>query len=92
MLNEVSVPSDFCLNNTKIKKMTKYQDLKNKVKRSWRLKSAKVVPVIVGAMGMRKNITKILLSISGNITANKLQLDAVWGSVTMVKRALGRTL
>ena len=32
--------------------MAKYQDLKNKVKRSWNLKNAKVVPVIVGASGM----------------------------------------
>ena len=32
--------------------MTKYQDLKNEVKRSWKLKNAKVVPVKGGAMGM----------------------------------------
>ena len=41
--------------------MAKYQDLKIEVKRSWKLKSAKVVPVIVGATGMmRKNLTEIL--------------------------------
>ena len=34
--------------------MTKYQDLKNEVKRSRKLKNAKVGPVIVGAMGMMK--------------------------------------
>ena len=44
-----------------IKKMTKHQDLKNEVRRSWKLKNAKVVPVIVGAMGMMmKNLTEIL--------------------------------
>ena len=42
LLIEVSVPSDFCLNNTKIKKMTKYQGFKNEVKRSWKLKNAKI--------------------------------------------------
>ena len=34
--------------------MTKYQDLKHEVKRSWKLKNAKVVPV------MTKNLTEIL--------------------------------
>ena len=36
-LIEVAVPSDFDVNNTEIKKMTKYQDLKNEVKISWKL-------------------------------------------------------
>ena len=44
--------------------MIKYQDLKNEVKRSWKLKNPKVVPVIVGAMGMMtKNLTEILKTI-----------------------------
>ena len=34
--------------------MTKYQDLENAMKRSWKLKNAKVVPV------MMKNLTEIL--------------------------------
>ena len=34
LLIEVSVPSDFGVNNAEIKKMTKYQDLKIEVKRS----------------------------------------------------------
>ena len=41
--------------------MTKYQDLKNEVRRSWKLKNAKVVPVRAGATGMMtKNLTEIL--------------------------------
>ena len=49
-------------------KMTKYQDLKNEVKRSWKLKNAKVVPVIAGATGMMtNNLTEILKTIPGNI-------------------------
>ena len=39
--------------------MTKYQDLKNEVKRFWKLKNAKVVPVIFGATGMTKNLCDI---------------------------------
>ena len=54
MLIEVSVPNDFGLNATEISKMTKYQDLKNEVKRTWKLKKAEIIPVIVGATGTIK--------------------------------------
>jgi len=40
--------------------MTKHQDLKNEVRRSWKLKNAKVVPVIAGPTGMTNNLTEIL--------------------------------
>ena len=39
LLIEVSVPSDFDRNNAEIKKMNKYQDLKNEVKIFWKLMS-----------------------------------------------------
>ena len=77
----------------KLKKMTKYQNLKHEVKRSWKLKNAKVVPVIVGATGMMtKNLTEILKTIPGNIITNKLQLEAVLRSVMILNRALGTKL
>ena len=72
LLIEVSVPNDFGLNDTEIRKMTKYQDLKNEVKRTWKLKKAKIVPVIVGATGMmKKTLTECLKIILGNITPNE---------------------
>ena len=54
--------------------MAKYQDLKNEVKRSWKLKNAKVVPVMMkNLMGMIiKNLTEILKTIPGNITTKEL--------------------
>ena len=69
--------------------MTKYQDLKNEVKISWKLKNAKAVPVIAGAAGMMtKNLMEILKTIPGNIPTNELQLEAVRGSVMILKKAL----
>ena len=55
-----SVPSNFCLNNAEIKEMTKYQDLKNEVKKSWKLKSTTSVLVIIGATGMMKKNPEFL--------------------------------
>ena len=54
LLIKVSVPNDFGLNATEIRKMTKYQDLKNEVNRPSKLKKAEIVPVIVRATGMMK--------------------------------------
>ena len=42
LLIGVSVPSYFGVDNAEIKKMTKYQDLNNEVKRFWKLKSTKL--------------------------------------------------
>ena len=78
------------MNDAEIKKMTKCQDLKNEVKRSWKLKNAKAVPVMMkNLMGMMiENLTEILNTIPGNIITNELHLEAVQGSVTILKRAL----
>jgi len=43
LLIEVSFPNDFGLNPPEIKKMTKYQDLKYEVKRTWKLKKAEII-------------------------------------------------
>ena len=75
--------------------MTKYQDLKPEVKRSWKLKNAKIVPVMMkNLIGiMKKNLTELWKIIPGNITTNELKLDAVLGSVTILKkRARGTKL
>ena len=58
---EVSVPNDFGRHATEIRKMTKYQVLKNEVKRTSKMKKAEIIPVIVGARGMiRKTLTEYL--------------------------------
>ena len=66
--------------------MTKYQDLKHEVKRSWKLKNDKVVPVMMKNLTemMMKNLTEILKTIPGNNMTNELQLEAVWGSARII--------
>ena len=70
LLIEVSVPNDFGLNATAIREMTKYQDLKNEIKRTWKLKKAEIVPVIEVTGMIKKPLTECLKIIPGNITAN----------------------
>ena len=87
-------PNNFGLwNAPEIRKITKYQDLKNEVKRAWKWKKAEIVPVIVGATGMiKETLTEYLKIIPGNITPNELHVEAVRGSVKILKRALGTKL
>ena len=90
LLIEVSVPIDYGPIAPEIRKMTKCLDLKNEVKRMWKLMKAENVPVIVRAAGMKKKpLSEYLKIIPGNITRNELQVEAVRGSVKILKRALG---
>ena len=90
---EVSAPNNVGLTATEIRKMTKYQDLKNEINRTWKLKKAEIVPGIAGAVGLiKKTLTECLKIIPGNITPNELQVEALRGSVTILKRALGTRL
>ena len=69
LLIKVSVPKDFGLTATKIRKTTKCQDLKNEDKRTRKLKKAEIAPVIVRAIGMmKKTLTECLKIILRNIT------------------------
>ena len=53
------------------------------------MKSIKIVTVVIGATGMiKENLMEILKTIHGNITTNKLQVEALHGLVTIFKRAL----
>ena len=69
--------------------MNKYQDLKNDLKQTWELEKVEIIPVIVGATGLMKtNLKSYLKSIPGNPSADEVQLAAVTGTVSILKRAL----
>ena len=86
---EVSVPNDFGLNRAEREKMNKYQDLKNDLRQTWELENVEIIPVIVGATGLMKtNLKNYLKSVPGNPSADEVQLAAVTGTVSIIKRAL----
>ena len=89
---EVSVPNDFGINRAKRVKVNKYQDLKNDLRQTWELENIEIVPVIVGATGLIKNNLKsYLTSIPGSPSAEEVQMAAVTGTVSILKRALSHT-
>ena len=87
---EVTVPNDYGLNRAERCKVNKHQDLKNDLRTTWSLKDIEIIPVAVGATGlMKKNLKKYLEKIPGSPSAYEVQIAAIKGTVTILKRALG---
>ena len=86
----VTVPNDYGLNRGEREKREKYEDLKNHLRNAWSLKESFITPVVVGATGlMKKNLKNCLELIPGNPSAQEVQIAAVKGTITILKRALG---
>ena len=87
---EVTVPNDYGLNRAERVKIAKYQDLQSDLRRTWSLKEIYIIPVVVGATGlMKNNLKNYLESIPGSPVAQEVQIAAIKGTVTILKRALG---
>ena len=90
LIIDVCVPNDFGINRAEREKVTKYQDLKNALKETWNLKSIEVIPIIIGATGvMKDNLQGYLDSIPGKSKKYEVQIAAIRGTVSILKRALG---
>ena len=57
LIVDIAVPVDTRIAEKELEKVEKYQDLKREIKRLWELRYAKVVPVVIGALG---SVTKDL--------------------------------
>ena len=89
---EVTCPSGYGLNTAERKKISKYQDLKNDLRTTWELDDIEILPVVVGATGLIKdNFAEILKKIPGSPNVEETQLQAIKGTVTLLKRALSHT-
>ena len=71
-------------------KKNKYQDLKHDLRDTWDLEEIEIIPVIVGATGLvKKNLQEHLRNIPGQPQLPEIQLSAIKGTVSIIKRALG---
>ena len=87
---DISVPNDFGINRAERDKVTKYQDLKNALRDEWDLQEISVIPVIVGATGLMKdNLQSYLDTIPGKPNKYQVQVAAIRGTVSLLKRTLG---
>ncbi|KAJ8040969.1 hypothetical protein HOLleu_15434 [Holothuria leucospilota] len=85
---DVAVPSDTNIERKEREKIEKYQDLRLEVQRMWDVK-AKVVPVVVGALGATtQNLDKHLEEIPGIHKAPDLLKAALLGTAHILRRFL----
>ena len=88
LIVDVAVPNDTHINEKEREKIEKYQDLRLEIQRMWDVK-AKVVPVVVGALGaVTNNLESYLGQIPGNHEVRPLIKTALLGSAHILRRVL----
>ena len=48
---DIAVPANIRVEEKEKEKVEKYQDLKREIRRLWKLRNVKIVPVVIGALG-----------------------------------------
>ena len=86
---DIAVPGDSRVHEKEIEKIEKYQDLKREIIRLWKLKKAKVVPVVIGALGsVSKNFDKWMEEIGIHIGIGTLQKTALLGTSRILRKVV----
>ena len=85
---DIAVPADAGIVEKEKEKVEKYQDLRREVARLWNVK-AKVVPIVVGALGaVTPNLSKHLDAIGVTTRIELLQKAALLGTARLLRRVL----
>ena len=85
---DIAVPVDTGIVEKEKEKVEKYQDLRREVARLWNVK-AKVVPIVVGALGaVTPNLSKHLDAIGVTTRIELLQKAALLGTARLLRRIL----
>ena len=86
---DIAVPGDTRIKTKEQDKILKYQDLKREIKKLWKLKSVKVVPIVVGALGaVTVNLRQHLDDVDCNLSISNIQKTALLGSAHILRKVL----
>jgi len=89
-LIDVSIPFDSNIKVKEEEKISKYEALRVEVERTWKMR-AKVVPVVVGAIGgIGKDLQKYLTQVSSTATIAIVQKEALIGTAAVARYVLNR--
>ena len=85
---DVALPSDSNIRKKEYEKLEKYQGIKEELERTWKVK-AKVVPVVIGALGaVTPKLEEWLQQIPGTTSELSVEKDAVLGTAKIRRRIL----
>ena len=86
---DVAVPGDGRVKDKEIEKIEKYQLLKEEVGRIWEMKKAKLIPVVIGALGaISDKFDKHTKEIGVKIKLQVVQKTALLGTARILRKVL----
>ena len=86
---DIAVPTDVRVGEKEREKMEKYQDLKKKTGRLWKLKMVGVVPVVIGALGsVTKESDGWIEKLGITIIVGEMQKAALLGTARILRKVL----
>ena len=60
-ITDIAIPGEIRISEKEKEKIERYQELKREIKRMWNIRSIKVIPVVVGALGSTSKKLKICI-------------------------------
>ena len=86
---DVACPGDKRIQDKEREKIEKYTDLAVEIQRIWKLKCVKVVPIVIGVLGMFTNkLEKYLKDLKARIKVALIQKTVLLGSARILRRVL----
>ena len=86
---DIAVPGDTRLKSKEADKILAYQELKIHLKTLWQLRSATVVPVVVGALGgVTGKLKTYLKDLECRVSVPQIQKTALLGSARIIRQVL----
>lgn len=86
---DVACPGDKRIQGKEIEKIEKYTDLAVEIQRLWKMKSVKVVPIVIGVLGMFTNkLEQYLKDLKASIKVAQIQRTVLLGSARILRRIL----
>ena len=89
LIIDVACPNDWRVESKQEEKVNKYLDLAFQIKKLWKMKRVKVVPIVIGALGtVPKKPEEHLTDINVGIELAALQKTVLLGSARILRRVL----
>ena len=86
---DIAIPGDIRVSEKEKEKIERYQELKREIKRMWNIRSIKVIPVVVGALGSTSKKLKKCIEELGVVISTALpQKTALLGTACILRKVL----
>ena len=89
MIKDIEIPGHTRVCDKEQEKTKKYSLLKDKISRSWQMKKAVVIPIVVGALGtITTTFEKYIERLEIEIRLEHVQKSALLGTARIIRKVL----